>query len=296
MYKVLERVIENQDILFVQTENKDLIAKICLNEGGRIVQWYNSGVEVIGEPKSHTYAYSYAAAILVPFVNRIEGGTYAFKGQQYQLNVNEGGINAIHGLVYNRYFSLLKIDQKDNYTEIHSENTYLDELVGYPFSFKTKLIYRFGLKSLDINIQIENIGNKVLPYNLGWHPYFFVDDLSRSQFEFFGKKAFKTNDVGITRGSKEMEGEISLELSRLLDDAFLLEDKPVLLRTNKYQMELIFPDGENFLQVYTPENENYVAIEPMTGISNSFNNKIGFQELEPNCSISKEWNLNVQRN
>ena len=53
--------------------------------------------------------------------------------------------------------------------------------------------------------------------------------------------------------------------------------------------------GENFIQVYTPVDEYYVAVEPMTGISNSFNNSIGLHTLEPNQSISKQWKLKLSQ-
>ena len=52
--------------------------------------------------------------------------------------------------------------------------------------------------------------------------------------------------------------------------------------TDKYNLSLGFkyPEG-TYLQIYTPEHRQSIAIEPMTCIANSFNNKIGFTELTP---------------
>jgi aldose 1-epimerase len=36
-----------------------------------------------------------------------------------------------------------------------------------------------------------------------------------------------------------------------------------------------------------------IAIEPMTGISNSFNNRIGLKVLEPKKSYSLSWNVKL---
>jgi aldose 1-epimerase len=52
------------------------------------------------------------------------------------------------------------------------------------------------------------------------------------------------------------------------------------------------PNG--FLQVYTPPKANVVAIEPTTGVSNSFNNKIGLKTLEPNKIFEIKWSLKIQ--
>jgi aldose 1-epimerase len=50
------------------------------------------------------------------------------------------------------------------------------------------------------------------------------------------------------------------------------------------------------LQLYTPKGLPLIAIEPMTGISNSFNNKIGLQVLKPNETYSITWNVKFNNN
>jgi aldose 1-epimerase len=53
-------------------------------------------------------------------------------------------------------------------------------------------------------------------------------------------------------------------------------------------------EKENFLQLYTPINTNAIAIEPMTGISDSFNNKIGLKELLPDECYGIEWQIFIK--
>ena len=48
--------------------------------------------------------------------------------------------------------------------------------------------------------------------------------------------------------------------------------------------------------MYTPPGFSIIAIEPMTGISNSFNNKIGLQVLQPSESYSLSWNVKFKNN
>mgnify|MGYP000082499397 CR=1 FL=1 len=70
--------------------------------------------------------------------------------------------------------------------------------------------------------------------------------------------------------------------NKQLDDCWILNSDKVLFQTPKYQIEFSSSAKENFLQAYTPPKENAIAIEPTTGVSDSFNNKIGLQTLEPN--------------
>ena len=50
---------------------------------------------------------------------------------------------------------------------------------------------------------------------------------------------------------------------------------------------------ENFLHLFTPDQPKVIAIEPMTGAANNFNNKIGLQTLEPNDVYKVEWDIAI---
>ena len=67
-------------------------------------------------------------------------------------------------------------------------------------------------------------------------------------------------------------------------------------KTPNYQIEITTNQIENYLQLYTPKGLPIIAIEPTTGISNSFNNKIGLQVLEPKESYSLLWNVKLKNN
>jgi aldose 1-epimerase len=46
--------------------------------------------------------------------------------------------------------------------------------------------------------------------------------------------------------------------------------------------------------MYTPPKENIIAIEPTTGVSDSFNNKIGLQILKPKEMYNLNWSLEIK--
>ena len=63
--------------------------------------------------------------------------------------------------------------------------------------------------------------------------------------------------------------------------------------TPKYRLKFNATGDNNFLQVYTPPKLNTIAIEPTTGVSDSFNNKIGLQVLKPNETYNIEWCIEI---
>ena len=65
--------------------------------------------------------------------------------------------------------------------------------------------------------------------------------------------------------------------------------------TPKYQLIISASSENTFLQAYTPPKLNSIAIEPTTGVSDSFNNKIGLQILNANESYDVTWNLKINK-
>jgi len=49
------------------------------------------------------------------------------------------------------------------------------------------------------------------------------------------------------------------------------------------------------LQLYTPKDLSLIAIETMTGVSNSFNNKIGLKTLKPDQIYSVTWSVKLNK-
>ena len=119
--------------------------------------------------------------------------------------------------------------------------------------------------------------------------------METSEIEFGSTKKIKSNENNISVGVEPFNSEMPLSLSKkLFDDAFILEQPGVKFYTPEYNLVLNSSEKENFLQLYTPMNTNAIAIEPMTGISDSFNNKIGLKELSPGKNYSVEWQVNIK--
>lgn len=285
--------IKENDFNFIELKNskENSVARISLNEGGRLQNLKFKGVSIIEDQPNFHYKDCYSSAILFPFANRIEEGKYSYKDKEYQFNSNEPkSKNALHGLVFDKKFKLSEQETSVNSCAItiaFSEETHSK---GFPFKYSIYVTYTLLKDELQLKVSVKNNDKKTFPFVLGWHPYFNCTDFKNSFLNFKSDKKVIFDKNLITKEIVDYTSVSKFELeNKQLDDCFVLDDNKIQFSTPDYNLEIASNSKENFLQLYTPKNIPVIAIEPMTGISNSFNNKIGLQELEPNKIYALTW-------
>jgi aldose 1-epimerase len=271
-------------------------AKIQLSYGASLDELIIRNIKVITNLYPLEYKKTYPSSILFPFANRINDGQFNFNGSNYNLQCNEKQLNnAIHGLVYNKAFLVDELKKFKNHAEIKLYYEELNPPTGYPFKFRVELTYKLTNEFLSLKINVINLDDKKLPFTVGWHPYFKSVDLDKSKIQFDCIKKIKCNKNNIALGFEPFNSKMPLSLrKRRFDDAFVLENPDVKFFTPEYDLVLKSSEKESFLQLYTPMNTNAIAIEPMTGVSDSFNNKIGLKKLSPGQSYSIEWQVSIK--
>ena len=290
MYKV--KVCK--DVLILSDEKESTTAEIALNnQGARTVALRHHGKDIIKDLEHKGYELSQAGSILFPFANRIKGGTYQFKGKTYQLPCNEPNANnAIHGLVYNKAFSLEAIEQRTDRAKVGFSYTEDNPPEGFPFTYRIKVSYTLTASALALKVKVYNTGEHAFPFNLGWHPYFCVDNFETSYLNFDSHKEVIFDDDMITTGIADATLPNPYMLKgKNLDDCFVLEDKTVDFHNNGHKISIEGKPKSKYLQLYAPPGEDRLAIEPMTGISDSFNHKRGVYILKPGQEKSETWKV-----
>ena len=297
MYTIKEVQNNSKEILFIEIENpeKTCSAKIYLNLGGSLQELKLNGKTIIEDLKPLSYNNTYASSILFPFANRIKDGTYTFEGKQYKFNINEeGNNNALHGLVYNKTFDIIEQNVFENQASIKLLYIEKNESIGFPYTYSIQLEYILKEDSLDLNVSITNTDKKSFPFTIGWHPYFTSSNLYKSTLNFDSNKQISFDDRCITKGVSDIKNVPVFEIKdKQLDDCFILNTGKTQFNTPIYKLLISASSKENFLQIYTPPKANTIAIEPTTGVSDSFNNKIGLQTLSPNETYEVNWNLKL---
>jgi aldose 1-epimerase len=234
-------------------------------------------------------------AKLFPFAGRIQNGKYSFNGKDYNLPLNyPEENNACHGLVYDKpfIFSNSKISEMDAAVTFEFSPSEINE--GYPFKYKITLTYiLYKNSSITCVTKIENTGSEEMLFSDGWHHYFCINSRSINEL---GLKAdvninHELNNFGLPTGKTDI---INFTGSRLLgenkfDSVFSVNRKEkasVSLYSAADDISLnIWQQADeehyNYLVIYTPPGRKTIAVEPITSMVNSFNNKKGIILLKP---------------
>lgn len=296
MYTLTQKA--EKGLQFVEICNSKVTSKatLCLDQGGRLSGLEFHGIKVLANFDPSTYGKNYASAILFPFANRIKDGSYTFEDQGYFLNCNEADKNnALHGLVYDKTFSLVDQDLTSDYGTATLQYTHDGTTQGFPFQFQIQLIYTLTQETFSLTVEIINQDTKPFPFVLGWHPYFVSKNLEESALSFQSKIQFSHDQQQIISGTVPFDIEMPYQLKDAnLDDGYILESNTLEFLTPNYHLEISSTSKENYLQLYTPNTPNVIAIEPMTGANNGFNNKIGLQTLSPEAHYRIQWMLTFE--
>jgi aldose 1-epimerase len=273
-----------------------------ITEVGAALRSYTRGGRDVVEPfGTDEIAPHSAGAVLVPWPNRIRGGTYTFGGRTHQLPIAETRLgNAIHGLARWVRWRPVALDA--------SAATLATELVpqpGWPYTAKVEVRYALGAAGLTVTTTARNDGPEPAPFGAGFHPYLSVHGCPLEQVTVLvpAQRRLVADEAQIPVGEAPVDGtpydlrEPRPLGERRLDDAFTgLTGSAAEVRTPDGQGGRVWWD-ENFgyLQVYThpafAKRSQAVAIEPMTCPADAFNSAAGLIVLAPGQTWTGTWGI-----
>jgi aldose 1-epimerase len=311
---VIEPFGEINKIKLVNTLNQEF-AEIIADQGAALNNLAflkdNELIEVIEGNESYDYMLKegkprFFGQILFPFPNRINNGMYVYKGKLYQLEINEAPRNhALHGLLHDKSFQLVRKEETDDFVQIEIEHELDASNAGYPFKAKITVIYTLEKGGLTIETNIKNIDNQVIPFGLGWHPFFKIgDSVNDLEIQIPAHKVFELDERLIP--TEKLVTSYDFIKKEKVDGiwidrgCFLTKDEEVSsiwITKENVSVEIWMKrgkDGLNFLQTYIPPTRSSIALEPQTCATNVFNNKIGLLELAPNEEKSFVWGIKMK--
>ncbi|WP_159017713.1 aldose 1-epimerase [Algibacter sp. L3A6] len=285
----------SQSVLEIENSSKTVFAKIFLNDGASLQELKLFGQTLIKNLSPLDYKNTYASSILFPFANRIKDGTYTYNNETYKFPVNEApNNNALHGLVFDKTFDVIDETTAENSASVKLLYKEDKKSEGFPFTYSIQLEYRITETTLDLNVEVKNTDSETFPFTLGWHPYFLSSNLSESLLSFESTKKMVFSDRMITTETTNNPDPSEMLLKdKQLDDCWELDKTKIEFATPNYNLSINSSEENCFLQAYTPPLVNVIAIEPTTGVSDSFNNKIGLKTLAPNATYQLDWNLKL---
>lgn len=244
-------------------------------------------------------------AVLVPWPNRLRGGTYTFDGTSYQLALSEPALgNASHGL--GRWARWVPVRHEASAVALALD---IVPQPGWPFELRVEVTYALDAEhGLQVSAAAHNTGTVRAPFGAGFHPYLSTrgHDLAEVTLTVPAGERFLVDEKKVPSGVQPVGGtpydlRSGRQLGDLrLDDGFAgLETvdgrAAVDVRTGSGGGRVWFDDAFGFVQIFTPDQvaggRPGVAVEAMTCPADAFNSGTGLVVLAPGDSWTGSWGI-----
>jgi aldose 1-epimerase len=244
--------------------------------------------------------------VLMPWPNRIQGGSYEYGGRRHQLALDEPSAgNAIHGLV--RWASW-RVAERDT-SRVVMEHALLPQ-PGYPFSLDLSIEYSLSQAGLRVQTTAKNVGPSPCPFGSGAHPYLTIgtETIDSVVLSAPGRTVLHSDEHGIPTGRGAVHGTEHDFLrprpigATRLDHAFTDFDRSpdglarVELRPPAGGAGLVLWLDESYrwLMLFTGDplpdvHRRSLAVEPMTCPPNAFRSGEDLIVLDPGDSFVGTW-------
>lgn len=251
-----------------------------------IIDHYNSRKEF--EEQVETKGFK--GCKLSPFVCRLKEGKYEFGDKEYIIEKFYLGNHALHGIIYDASFDIVKLDAGAESASVELLFAYNGKDKGFPFKYDCRIIYELQKNnSLEITTVIKNHESFAIPVADGWHPYFsFGGPINDLQLSFKCEHMLEFDEELIPT-NKKLPYPAFKTLTQIgdtvFDNGFLVDFNDtipvVILRDEEKELQLeIQPDPSYpFLQIYTPGHRQSIAIENLSAAPDAFNNENGLTIL-----------------
>ncbi len=281
---------------------------VVVEVGGGLRSYAIAGVDLIDGYGVDEMSSSGRGQVLIPWPNRVQGGSYEFGGRKHQLALDEPSAgNAIHGLV--RWAGWRVAEREANRVVVAHT---LHPQPGYPFALALSIEYTLSQGGLQVRTTATNVGTDPCPFGSGAHPYLTLGTGSVDSVLLHvpARTVLHSDEHGIPTGSGAVDGtEYDFRQPRpigatKLDTAFtdLERDQDGLARVELRRSDhdggltLWVDERYSYLMLYTGDdrpdvNRRSLAVEPMTCPPNAFKSGDDVIVLEPGGSFEGVWGI-----
>jgi len=208
---------------------------------------------------------------LVPFSNRIRNGSFNWQGKQIKLPLNNlPEKHAIHGHGWQSAWDIIEVSNNS----LEMQYSHMADEWLFPYTVKQKITLQDG--ELAINLWLKNTGTAMMPAGLGLHPYFTRTTSSHlvtniDKMWEVDEECMPTSITGAPRGLLSNAGMMINQNS--LDNALVGFKQQATIAWPEWGMEANISTSSNceFLVVYSPKEEDFFCIEPVTHCTDAIN-------------------------
>ncbi len=263
------------------------------------------GVDIVPRYPDSVPTPASSGVVLVPWPNRVAGGSWTQRGVTRQLAVTEPATGAAsHGLL--RFTSYVPVSQASDSLILAAD---VVPQIGYPFHLRTTVMYALAGTTLTVTHTIENVGADAAPVALGTHPYLGIGGVDTAELtvQLDAPLRAVVDERLIPVSDEPVDEATDLRSPRRVGDLDLNTAYSGMPRdaAGRIRATLTAPDGRAVdlwagpgftrLQLYTtdryPGQPVAIAIEPMTAPANALNTGEDLRWLEPGDRWTLEWGI-----
>ena len=234
---------------------------------------------------------------LVPFVNRIRGGAFSFRGRRVTLARNmPPDPSPLHGQGWLAAWTVERLGADS------AELVYRHEAGEWPWAYEAWQTFDLDESGLTLRLSCHNLSGEPMPCGLGQHPYFPCTPRTRldtgvTSVWTIDEKVLPVERVPAT-GRYDLRDRLVCGLG--LDHGFggwsgsaTITDPDL-----PFRIEMSSPDAR-FFQLYSPAAGGLFVIEPVTHANAALNEpeekwaELGMRVLEPGATMSLTMRVEV---
>lgn len=217
-----------------------------------------------------------ASFTLAPYSNRLLNARFNFNGREYQLQPNTPEGHVQHGDVRRRPWQLTSTSATSATLSFDSRQ-FAD--FNFPFPITAQIQYMLEGATFRTHFQMQNVGAEAMPAGFGFHPYFpRVLHVTDEAVEIQARAASIYPALIPTSAAVPVPPEIDFPELRPLGNIVMNDcragwDGRAFIRWPRAGVTLTLEATEplRHLVLYSPEGEDFFAIEPVSNATNGFN-------------------------
>ena len=235
---------------------------------------------------------------LVPFVNRIRGGSFCFRGTQVTLAPNMAGDpSPLHGQGWLRPWRV------EAQTATGGEIAFDHDAGEWPWSYQSRQTFALDESGLSTSISCRNTSSEPMPCGLGIHPYFYCGPNTRIRTSVDRVWTVDQNvlPVSVEPATGRYDIADTAVCGRDLDNGYGGWRGSALLSDPDWPFEIeLSAPGVTYFQLYSPAEGGIFVAEPVTHANDALSRPeeewadLGIRVLEPGESMELRARLDVR--
>lgn len=234
---------------------------------------------------------------LVPYVNRIRGGTFTFRGREIRLEPNMAGDpSPLHGQGWLNPWTVERV------AELQASLRFQHEPGEWPWRYEAVQDFKLDDAGLDITLECQNLSDEPMPCGLGQHPYFPCGAETRLHTSVTHAWTIDEHVLPVEIVPAEGRYDLNNRLvcGQVLDNGFGGWGGKARMSDPAwpYEVRLTSPDA-HFFQLYSPPTGGIFVAEPVTHANAALNHpesewpELGMRVLEAGEKMGMSMRLGV---